>query len=34
MDYISGPVDSLGYAIYYLAPLRRYAVGDSKFRVW
>jgi PBSX family phage terminase large subunit len=34
MDDISGPVDSLGYAIYYLAPLRRYAVGDSKFRVW
>jgi phage terminase large subunit len=31
---ISGPVDSLGYGIYYLAPLRRYAVGDSKFRVW
>jgi len=31
---ISGPVDSLGYAISYLAPLRRWGVGDSKFRVW
>ena len=33
-DDISGPVDSLGYAISYLAPLRRWGVGDSKFRVW
>jgi PBSX family phage terminase large subunit len=31
---ISGPVDSLGYALSYLAPLRRWSVGDSKFRVW
>jgi len=28
---ISGPVDSLGYAIHYLAPLRRYASGGSSF---
>jgi PBSX family phage terminase large subunit len=31
---VSGPVDALGYAIYYMAPLRRYAIGDSKFRTW
>ena len=34
LDDISGPVDSLGYAISYLAPLRRWTVGGSKFRVY
>ena len=33
-DDISGPVDALGYAISYLAPLRRWGVGESKWRVW
>jgi hypothetical protein len=33
-DDLSGPVDSLGYAIHYLAPLRRYATGPSNFNVW
>ena len=33
-DDISGPVDALGYAISYLAPLRRWGVGQSKFRVY
>ena len=31
---ISGPVDGLGYGLSYLAPLRRWSVGDSKFRVY
>ena len=30
----SGPVDALGYAITYLAPLRRYQTGGSTVRVW
>jgi PBSX family phage terminase large subunit len=34
LDDISGPVDSLGYAISYLAPLRRWTVGGSKFRTY
>jgi PBSX family phage terminase large subunit len=34
LDDISGPVDALGYAISYLAPLRRWTVGGSKFRVY
>jgi hypothetical protein len=34
LDDISGPVDALGYAISYLAPLRRWSVGGSKFRVY
>jgi PBSX family phage terminase large subunit len=34
LDDISGPVDALGYAITYLAPLRRWSLGDSKFRVY
>jgi PBSX family phage terminase large subunit len=33
-DDVSGPVDSLGYAINLLAPLRRWGVGDSKFRIY
>ena len=33
-DDVSGPVDALGYAIHWLAPLRRWGIGDSKFRVW
>jgi PBSX family phage terminase large subunit len=31
---ISGPVDALGYAVSYLAPLRRWTVGGSDFRVY
>lgn len=31
---VSGPVDALGYAIHYVAPLRRWGIGESKFRVW
>lgn len=31
---ISGPVDALGYAISYLAPLRRWKAGGSTIRVW
>lgn len=34
LDDISGPVDALGYAISYLAPLRRWSVGGSKFRIY
>lgn len=34
LDDISGPVDSLGYALSYLAPLRRWATGGSRFRVY
>jgi hypothetical protein len=34
IDDISGPVDSLGYAIHYLAPLRRYASGGSSFMTY
>ena len=34
VDDISGPVDSLGYALSYLAPLRRYTVGKSQIRTW
>ena len=33
-DDISGPVDSLGYALSYLAPLRRWQAGGSSIRVW
>lgn len=33
-DDVSGPVDSLGYAIHYLAPLRRWTAGGSKIRVY
>lgn len=33
-DDISGPVDALGYAISYLAPLRRWSAGGSSIRVW
>ena len=33
-DDISGPVDALGYAIAYLAPLRRWTSGGSSIRVW
>jgi hypothetical protein len=31
LDDLSGPVDALGYAIYKLAPLQRYATGGSNF---
>jgi PBSX family phage terminase large subunit len=34
LDDISGPVDALGYAITYLAPLRRWASGGSSFRTY
>lgn len=34
LDDISGPVDSLGYAITYLAPLRRWSTGGSSFRTY
>lgn len=34
LDDISGPVDSLGYAITYLSPLRRWESGGSTIRVW
>ena len=33
-DDVSGPVDSLGYALSYLAPLRRWQAGGSSIRVW
>ena len=33
-DDISGPPDALGYAISYLAPLRRWTSGGSQIRVW
>ena len=33
-DDISGPVDALGYAISYLAPLKRWKAGGSSIRVW
>lgn len=33
-DDISGPVDALGYAISYLAPLRRWTSGGSSIRVY
>ena len=33
-DDISGPPDSLGYALSYLAPLRRWTAGGSSIRVW
>jgi hypothetical protein len=34
LDDISGPVDSLGYAMYKLAPLQRYATGGSAFQTY
>jgi PBSX family phage terminase large subunit len=34
LDDISGPVDALGYAITYLAPLRRWTTGGSSFRTY
>ncbi len=34
LEDISGPVDSLGYAITYLAPLRRWTTGGSSFRTY
>ncbi len=34
LDDISGPVDALGYAITYLAPLRRWSTGGSSFRTY
>ena len=34
LDDISGPVDSLGYAVTYLAPLRRWSTGGSSFRTY
>lgn len=34
MDDLSGPVDALGYCIHHLAPLRRWATGGSRFRVY
>jgi PBSX family phage terminase large subunit len=34
LDDISGPVDALGYALTYLAPLRRWSSGGSTIRVW
>ena len=33
-DDVSGPVDALGYAIHFLAPLRRWSAGGSKIRVY
>ena len=33
-DDVSGPVDALGYAIHFLAPLRRWTTGGSKIRVY
>lgn len=33
-DDISGPPDALGYAMHYLAPLRRWTTGGSKIRVY
>ena len=33
-DDVSGPVDSLGYGISYLAPLKRWRAGGSSIRVW
>ncbi len=34
LDDISGPVDALGYAISYLAPLRRWTSGGSTIRIY
>jgi hypothetical protein len=34
IEDISGPVDALGYAITYLAPLRRWSAGGSSIRIW
>lgn len=34
IDDVSGPVDALGYAVCYLAPLRRWSTGKSTIRVW
>lgn len=34
IDDISGPVDALGYAISYLAPLRRWSTGGSNYRTY
>jgi hypothetical protein len=31
---VSGPVDALGYCIHKLAPLQRYATGQSAFTVY
>jgi len=34
VDDVSGPVDSLGYCLTYLAPLRRWEAGGSTVRLW
>jgi hypothetical protein len=34
LDDVSGPVDALGYAISYLAPLRRWSSGGSTIRIY
>jgi len=34
LDDISGPVDALGYAVSYLAPLRRWSSGGSTIRIY
>ena len=34
IDDVSGPVDALGYALSYLAPLRRWQSGGSTVRIW
>jgi len=34
VDDISGPVDALGYAVSYLAPLRRWTSGGSTIRIY
>lgn len=34
LEDVSGPVDALGYAIHYLAPLRRWSTGGSNYRVY
>ena len=33
-DDISGPVDALGYAVHFLAPLRRWKAGGSAIRLY
>ena len=33
-DDISGPVDGMGYALSYMAPLRRWKAGGSSLRIW
>ena len=33
-DDPSGPCDSMGYAVHFLKPLRRYQTGGSAIRVW